>query len=91
MAAVIAGVLHAPFQTIEIKEDPTRFLPKLRTDLSRLEWPLTAPAAAVGAWLLGRSTGPTAQADRERVRRMFLRLLVAWVVVCGVGVLYGAL
>jgi hypothetical protein len=86
--AVIAGVLHAPFQTIEVKEDPTRFLPKLRTDLSRLAWPVTAPVAAAGAWLLGRSSGSAP--PQKRIRATFLRLLAAWVAVCAVGVLYGA-
>src|SRR5207302_3246169 len=36
MAVLIGAVLRAPIDTIEVKEDPSRFLPKLRTDALRL-------------------------------------------------------
>jgi hypothetical protein len=55
MAVVIGVVLRAPVRTFEVREDPDRFVPKLRTDLRRLVLPVVAPIVGVGAWLLSRS------------------------------------
>ena len=55
LAFVIGVVLRAPVRTFELREDPDRFVPKLRTDLRRLILPVVAPVAGLGAWLLSRS------------------------------------
>jgi hypothetical protein len=95
MVATIALVLRAPFRTFEIREDPARFRPKLRTDLRRLALPLIAPAAGLGAAeLAGRARPPTrdgARTSGSPHRGFGLRILVAWTAVSLAGVLYGAL
>ena len=94
MTAIVVLVLDAPFSTFEIREDPGRFLPKLRTDLGRLLLPLTVPVAAVGASVLARWTrlprrsvtyGPDSGSPPLR------RLLLSWAIVCLGGVLVGVL
>jgi hypothetical protein len=92
--AIVAGVLHAPFSTFEIREDPARYLPKLRTDLSRLFLPVTAPLAAAGAALLGGEAATHLRVDRgpkRRAKGLALRILLAWTVVAAVGIAYGAI
>src|SRR5438132_439789 len=59
MAVLVAGVLHAPFQTFEIREDPRRFLPKFKNDLKKLRLAVTGPVAAIGVAVLAR--GPFGQ------------------------------
>jgi len=82
MVVTIAGILRAPFQTVEIQENPRRFVPKLRTDLSRLLWPVTGPVAATGAVALERVRTPPRS-------RFGLRLILAWTLVAAVGIAYG--
>jgi hypothetical protein len=91
MVAMVMGVLRAPFNTFEIKEDPRRFLPKLREDLSRLLMPLTAPVAALGATAiaLGREP-PRFSSTNGRPRSFVIRILVAWTAVSVVGIAYGS-
>jgi len=86
LVAIIAGVLRAPFSSFEIKEDPARFIPKLRTDLARLLLPLTAPVATLGAVALVAGDGGIA-----RQRRFTIRLLGAWTIVAASGAIYGAI
>jgi hypothetical protein len=90
MVMAVVGVLRAPFSTFEIKEDPMRFLPKLREDLSHLLLPLTAPVAAAGATALalGREP-PQPSSTNGRPRSLVLRILVAWTAVSVVGIAYG--
>lgn len=84
MAVLIAGVLRAPFQTVEIREDPRRYVPKLRTDLARLFVPVSGPLTAAGAWALERARRPPRS-------RFGLRLLLAWTVVAAAGIAAGVL
>jgi hypothetical protein len=89
MGLLIAGILRAPFRTFEIKEDPGRYLPKFRTDLSRLFVPVLLPLSIVGATALGREYGRAdAESDPDR---FWIRVLVAWTAVSAVGIVYGAL
>jgi hypothetical protein len=85
MLVLIAGVLRAPFDTIQAREDPSRFGQKLRSDLRRAYLPWTVPVAAFGAVRLGLDE----REPRSPARRMALRLLVAWAGVAAAGVLYG--
>ncbi|HEX9312453.1 MAG TPA: hypothetical protein VGA30_06460 [Actinomycetota bacterium] len=78
MAIVIAGVLRAPFQTFEVRENPARYIPKLRTDTFRLFLPLSVPLGLAGAWTLAR--------PRTGHARFGLRLLLAWTVASAVGI-----
>lgn len=95
--AAIWAVLRAALQTFEIREDPDRFGPKLRTDLGRLFAPVTAPAAAAGAWLLWRGrdldaerrVGATSLSLAPRRRRSAIRLLGGWALVAALGVAFG--
>lgn len=97
VAAVVAGVLGATFDTRRIAEDPARSLPRLRTDVVRL-------AAPGGAALLGGFRAPLrAQATRRRsvprgmgesptmrgARPCGLRLLWAWTIVMAAGIVVG--
>ena len=82
MAVLIAGILRAPFQTVEIREDPRRYVPKLRTDLARLVLPVSGPLMAAGAWDLE-------QVRRPARSRFGLRLLLAWTLVAAVGIVAG--
>src|SRR6266540_5783910 len=86
MGVLIAALLRAPFRTFEIKEDPRRYLPKFRTDLSRLFLPGLLPLALVGGGDLARE-----QSGRRDSYRFSLHLLVAWTAVSGMGMAYGAL
>ena len=90
MIVAVTGVLRAPFSTFEIKEDPRRFLPKLREDFSRLLLPLTAPLVAVGAGALALGLEPSPATSGGRPRAFVLRIVLAWTVVCVVGIVYGA-
>jgi hypothetical protein len=92
MAALIYPVLGSSLSTFEIHEAERRFLPKLREDLSNLAAWAVGPLAAVGLAVaaveersagLGPATSPA--------RRAFLRLLLAWTVVCLAGLAYAAL
>src|SRR5262249_34786749 len=88
MAASVFGLLRAPANTIQLKEDPSRFVPKLTNDASRLRLWLLGPGAAAGAWLLVRQNG--GQDERhERRRAVLLSLLAAWVVVSIGGIVFG--
>jgi hypothetical protein len=93
MAATIAGILRAPFQTFEIREDPARFLPKLRTDLGQLLLPGLGPVAVAGA--AGLVTGKSETTGWGKLhgsaRSFGLHLLLAWTVVGAVGIAYGAI
>ena len=87
MGIVIVGVLRAPFQTVEIRENPRRFVPKLRTDLGRLFLPVTVPLAALGAWAIAAPSSGEPPSGRSLGRRM----LLAWTVMSAGGVAYGLL
>jgi hypothetical protein len=87
MGLLIAGILRAPFRTFEIKEDPGRYLPKFRTDLSRLFVPVLLPLSIVGATALGREHRRTDPGSHG----FWIRVLVAWTAVSAVGIAYGAL
>jgi hypothetical protein len=86
MAVTILGVLRAPANTIQVKEDPSRFVPKLTTDASRLRLWLLGPVAAFGAWALARGDGSH---PRPRRRVMLLVVLCAWSAVAFAGVAFG--
>jgi hypothetical protein len=89
LAGLVAGLLNAPFRTFEIREDPGRFLPKLREDLHRLVAPALLPVGAVGATAWA-TRDPTARDGDGRTRRTFsLRILAAWTAVSLVGIVYG--
>lgn len=92
MALVIAPVLRAPFKTFEIREDPRRFIPKLRTDVSKLFLPAVGPAAAGGAAMIALATRD-ARAERERRARrgVAIRILLAWTAVSALGLGWGVL
>jgi hypothetical protein len=87
MAALIVGILRAPFRTFEIREDPRRYLPKFRTDLSRLFLPGLLPPALVGGGALAVAQGR----QKPDPYGFWLRVLVAWTSVSVVGLVYGAL
>jgi len=87
MGIVIVGVLRAPLETVEIRENPRRFVPKLRTDLGRLFLPLTAPLAAVGAWAVAAPSTSEPPGGRSLGRRV----LLAWTVMSAGGMAYGLL
>jgi hypothetical protein len=87
MGVIIAGVLRAPFRTFEIKEDPRRYLPKFRTDLSRLFLPGLVPLTLVG----GGGLASERRAQKPGQYGFWLRVLVAWTVVSVIGMVYGAL
>jgi hypothetical protein len=84
LVALVAGVLRAPFQSADARDDPSRFLPKLRSDLDRLYLPALLPVAAGGAWALTRSRP-------ARSRSFSLRVLLAWTLVMAAGTLAAAL
>jgi len=90
MVAMVMGVLRAPFNTFEIREDPRRFLPKLREDLSRLLTPLAAPVAALGATAIASGREPPRVSSTNHPRSFVLRILVAWTAVSVAGIAYGA-
>jgi hypothetical protein len=87
MAATIFGVLRAQANTLQLKEDPGRFLPKLTNDALRLRLWFLGPVAAFGAWAL------TTGGDRPRPRRraVTLALVAAWAVVATGGIAFGAI
>jgi hypothetical protein len=93
MAVLIYPVLGSSLSTFEIHEAKRRFLPKLREDLSNLAaWavgPLAAVGLAVAATIEGRSERP--RPATSPASRAFLRLLLAWTVVCLAGLAYAAL
>jgi hypothetical protein len=93
MGVAIAVVLRAPFQTFEIREDPKRFLPKLRNDLSRLYLPATAPASAAGALALlrPRAGSEMGRGGGGRRRAFARRVIFAWTLVTAAGMAYGAI
>lgn len=96
MAVMIGAVLRAPVDTIEVREDPARFLPKLGTDARRLALPVLAPVAVVGATLLGHDVRSIPRraldANRSLPRELVLGwLLGAWAAVSIVGLAYGAM
>jgi hypothetical protein len=85
MVLLIEAILRGGFRTFEIKEDPRRYLPKFRTDLSRLRVPALLPVSLVGGAALGR--------ERDRPNHEYgfwLRVLVAWTAVSVIGMIYGA-
>lgn len=92
MTLVIGAILRAPVDTIEVAEDPSRFLPKLANDARRLALPVLAPLAALGAVGLARTRTSQVAAGSSDARRrdLLLRVLVAWAAVALVGVAYGA-
>ncbi len=82
MAVLIYPVLHSTLQTLELHESKTRFLPKLREDLSAMVAPAMGAVVAVGAAAVAaeeRRTGLTR-------RWPFLRLMAAWAAVTLGGV-----
>jgi len=87
MGALIGGILRAPFRTFEIEEDPRRFLPKFRTDLSRLFLPGLLPLAVVGGGVVAADHGRR-KPDRYG---FWLRVLAAWTAVSAIGLVYGAI
>ena len=87
MAVTVLGVLRAPTDTIQLKEDPGRFLPKLTNDAARLRLWLLGPAAAFGAWALAWREGGH---PRPRRRAILLAVLAAWSAVAIAGIAYGA-
>ena len=91
MSALIFVVLRAPADTIEMRENPSRFPQKLRADLRQLRLPLTGPVALIGAWVLSRGRFMAAANERPaaRRRRFGLLLLASWFAVSALGVLYG--
>jgi hypothetical protein len=93
MALSIGAFLRAPFQTFEIREDPARFLPKLRNDLDRMAWPVVGPLAIAGAIVLARRRPRAASGDASDARRRAFahRFLLAWTLVSAGGLAYGAL
>jgi hypothetical protein len=86
MAVLIFGVLQAPLNTIDVPEDPTRFVPKLKTDLRRMFLPALAPAALLG---IGAGVAAGRGRPRTRAQALALRILLAWVVVSAAGLVYG--
>jgi hypothetical protein len=92
MALVIAPVLRAPFKTFEIREDPRRFIPKLRTDVSKLFLPALLPAAAGGAAMIALATRDDGAERERRARRgVAIRILLAWTAVSALGLGWGIL
>jgi hypothetical protein len=85
VAAVVFGVLRAPANTIQVKEDPERFIPKLTNDASRLRLWLLGPVSVLGAWALAAG-GPR---PRPRRRAVLLAILAAWAVVTLGGIAFG--
>jgi hypothetical protein len=91
LAVVVGGILRAPFTTFEIREDPRRFIPKLRTDLSSLALPALGPLAGFGAAVLAVvATGPGGLPGRE-ARAHSRRVLAAWTAVALAGLAWGAI
>ena len=91
MLVTITWVLRTPFLTFEMSEDPLRFLPKLRTDLSLLP-PWLLLVATVGAGLLLTQRRRQEPDGARRGQAGFLvRVLASWVVVAAAGLIYGAL
>ncbi len=87
MSVTVFGLLRAPANTISLREDPSRFVPKLTNDASRLRLWLLAPVAAFGGWILLEPAD--AQKRHERRRAVLLSLLAAWLVVCAGGIVFG--
>jgi hypothetical protein len=85
VAAVVFGVLRAPANTIQVKEDPERFVPKLTNDASRLRLWLLGPVSVLGAWALAAGVGR----PRPRRRAVLLAILAAWAVVTLGGIAFG--
>jgi hypothetical protein len=85
MAAVVFGVLRAPANTIQVKEDPARFVPKLTNDASRLRLWLLGPVSVLGAWALAAG----AARPRPRRRVVLLAILGAWALVALGGIAFG--
>src|SRR5262249_8062193 len=85
MTLTVFGVLRAPANTLQLREDPGRFVPKLTNDASRLRLWFVAPVAAFGAWAL--ATG----GDRPRPprRAIVLAVLTGWVVLAVAGLAFG--
>jgi hypothetical protein len=86
MSLTVFGLLRAPANTIQLREDPSRFVPKLTNDVARLRLWLLGPVAAFGAWILARSSP---EERHERRRAVLLSLLAAWLVVCVGGIVVG--
>jgi hypothetical protein len=97
MALLIGVVLRARFQTFELREDARRFVPKFRTDLSRLALPALVPVSFAGA--VGLASGRVADEGSSRAsgdeaggaRGFGGRLLLSWTVVMAAGMAFGAL
>ena len=87
MSLTVFGLLRAPANTIQLREDPSRFVPKLTNDASRLRLWLLGPVAAFGGWVLLRPS--EAHKRHERRRAVLLCLLAAWLVVCVGGIVFG--
>jgi hypothetical protein len=95
MAVLIGAVLRAPVDTVEVKEDAARFLPKLGNDAKRLALPILGPVAVAGGVLFARharTSGKVGGDDRTvPVDAVLGWLLVAWTGVSLAGIAYGAL
>ncbi len=85
MAVAIFGILRAPANTLQLKEDPSRFVPKLANDASRLRLWLLGAVAAFGAWALA-SDG---ERPWPRRRAVVLALVTAWAAVAAGGIVFG--
>lgn len=90
-AVAVGAVLRAPWRDAEVREDPRRYLPKLRTDLSRLTLPLTVPAGLAGAAALWSFRAGPGGPRSDRAGAFGVRVLGAWTGVAAAGVAYGAL
>jgi hypothetical protein len=78
MAVLIYPVLSSSIRTLELHESKTRYLPKLREDLSAMVAPGFGAVAAVGAVALGVEER---RGSAESRRWPFLRLMGAWAAV----------
>ena len=87
MAVTIFGILRAPANTLQLKEDPGRFVPKLTNDASRLRLWLLGPVAAFGVWALASG----GERPWPRRRAVVLALVTAWAVVAAGGIVFGAI
>ncbi len=88
MAVLIYPVLHSTLRTLELHESKTRYLPKLREDLSAMVAPAMGTVVAAGAATVTAQelrAGRSGRSGRSG-RRPFLRLMAAWAAVTLGGV-----
>ena len=89
VVALAAGILRSAFQTADARDDRSRFLPKLRSDLDKLYLPALLPAGVAGALALGRPR-PRSTSPPGRERSFSLRVLTAWTLVTLAGTVIAA-